>query len=391
MGSFYTVPSSLRITFSLLALAAYLVQTTSCLFLLARSGGRGRYFSLIYELTLSVYLATAAFLLVSFQDQTLQGGAALTAHAAIRWAGALTAFIGIAMFFNPAYRRFSNILTVIFVALSLPCFDGPLGRGFAFIFMAGVLFFLVRASDGLLNNIRHLKGNLSRLSVKEAVDTLHGGILFSTAGGRVVLQNSGMLALVRSIFGMPVPNPTELWRMLQTHQGVLAMPDAKLGVKLLIRLPDTAFEFSRETIAIGYRTYSLICAVDVTEADRITRELNTVTDELGRTAGRLQYVLDHYEEIKSAREAVELKRRIHDMMGQRISVLNRALQSPPTDVQILTDITPLLSDLMRDIRESRADCPSEVLGHMQRTFDLAGVGLPLTVPCPRTTAGRCCS
>lgn len=381
MSSFYTVPASFRIAAAVLALAAFMVQTASLLLRLARSSSKGSLLRLTVELTLALYLGISAFLLVSFQDQTLQGGAALTAHTGIRWAGVIPACFCSFAFFDPKHRHIEDVFAAFFIILGLPCFDGLPGAAFAYAYAAGTLFLLCRAAEGLEKNTLHLNNNLSRLSIKEAVDTLHGGVLFSTPEGRIVLQNSGMLNLTRQIFNSPLQDTDELWCKLTKLRGSIIMPTAEHCEKLLIRLPDTAWEFSRETIAAGNRSYRLISAADVTETDRITRELDAINAELEETAGRLRYVLDHYEEIKGAREAVELKRRIHDIMGQRISVLNRALTAP-SDTRIWNEAAPLLSDLMRDIKLSRPELPCDVLIHLQRTLALAGAHLRLVGTLP---------
>lgn len=374
MGSFYAVSSPVRIVFAVLALLSFLIQTVSLLLQFSRLDGASRLSRSAFEGMLTVHLALLAFLLVSFQDQTLQGSAALTAHAAVRWAGVPTALAGICAAV-PEKRRSPVLISALFSAATLPCSDVLFGRDFAWVFMACVLFFLLRGIAGLLSGLRHLKNNLSRLSLKEAVDTLHGGVLFAAAGGRIVLQNRSMLALIHRITGRSASNANELWALLRSPVDAEDVTVTALGETLLVRLPDAAWEFSCRTIAACRRTYTLICAADVTETDRVTRGLAAVTDELARTADRLQYVLDHYEEVKRAREAVGIRRHIHDIMGQRVSILNRALLYAPDSERIWADIAPLLSDLMGDIRNRTPDRPETVLRNMERSFALAGAEL----------------
>lgn len=376
MGSFYTVPSAVRIVFAMLALLAFLVQTASLLALLARLDGEKRFFRKTFEGMLTLHLALLAFLLVSFHDQSFQGSAALTAHMAIRWEGVLTACAGAgSALVEKQPRRTLAILSAVFTAATLPVLEPLLGSGFAWLFLAAVLFFFLRAVDGALFSWRCLKHNLSRLSIKEAMDTLHGGILFAAAGGNIVLQNRSMFALLHRILCKPVSNADKCWEQLYSFSSGEEITITPLGQKLLVRLPDATWEFSKETIAAGNRAYTLICAADVTETDRITQELAAVTAQLEHTANQLQYMLDHYEEVKNAREAVAIKRRIHDGLGQRISILNRALLEASDDGRVFVEIIPLLSDLMKEIRNHSADCPDTVLCNLERSFALAGAKL----------------
>jgi hypothetical protein len=204
-----------RIGFAVLALLSFLIQTVSLLLQFSRLDGASRLSRSAFEGMLTVHLALLAFLLVSFQDQTLQGSAALTAHAAVRWAGVPTALAGICAAV-PEKRRSPVLISALFSAATLPCSDVLFGRDFAWVFMACVLFFLLRGIAGLLSGLRHLKNNLSRLSLKEAVDTLHGGVLFAAAGGRIVLQNRSMLALIHRITGRSASNANELWALLRS-------------------------------------------------------------------------------------------------------------------------------------------------------------------------------
>lgn len=382
MGSFYSVASVLRIVFADLSLVSFLIQTVSFLLFAARAEAEHRALRLGFEAALAAHLALMAFLLTVFQDQTLQGNAALSAHTAVRWADGFTVCLGIGCALSNKHpRRASTALAAVLILLTLPCFDALPGRAFAWVFMGSVIFFLLRGANGIDQGWRHLSSHVSLLSIKEAVDTLHGGVLFATPKGRIVLQNRSMLSLLHRIVGKSVPDAATLWDRLR-EAAAAGAPKTERDEKLLFCLPDSAWEFSRETVAAGTRAYLFIHAADVTETHRVTGELAAVTHALEESAGELQYLLEHYEEIKSAREAVNLRRRIHDVMGQRVSILNQALLGTCDPQSVLSGLSPLLSDLLAEIRQRESDPPGVILSKLERSFALAGARLELSGELP---------
>lgn len=74
-------------------------------------------------------------------------------------------------------------------AVLLPLAEKITGAAYPFYFLTSMLFFLIRSIHICLLRRRELYTQISSISVKEAIDTLHTGLLFfSTRGGYSVMQ-----------------------------------------------------------------------------------------------------------------------------------------------------------------------------------------------------------
>ena len=88
-------------------------------------------------------------------------------------------------------------------AVLLPLTEVVTGTAYPFFFLAGILFFLLRSAHVCLIRRRELYTRLSSVSVKEAIDTLHTGLLFFRQSGEPLLCNRRMDALARQLTGQP--------------------------------------------------------------------------------------------------------------------------------------------------------------------------------------------
>src|SRR5699024_2082792 len=74
-------------------------------------------------------------------------------------------------------------------AVLLPVAELIMGPAYPFLFLAGILFFLLRSAHICLMRRRELRTQLSYISVKEAIDSLHTGLLFYRPEGDILLCN----------------------------------------------------------------------------------------------------------------------------------------------------------------------------------------------------------
>ena len=103
-------------------------------------------------------------------------------------------------------------------AVLLPLTEVVTGTAYPFFFLAGILFFLLRSAHVCLIRRRELNTRLSSVSVKEAIDTLHTGLLFFRQSGEPLLCNRRMDTLARQLTGQPLRSGLEFRRHLESGQ-----------------------------------------------------------------------------------------------------------------------------------------------------------------------------
>lgn len=101
-------------------------------------------------------------------------------------------------------------------AVLLPAAELIMGPAYPFLFLASILFFLLRSAHICLMRRRELRTQLSYISVKEAIDSLHTGLLFYRPEGDILLCNRRMDALARQMTGQALQNGVEFRRLLDS-------------------------------------------------------------------------------------------------------------------------------------------------------------------------------
>ena len=117
---------------------------------------------------------------------------------------------------------YGNARQVVFLlggmAVLLPLTEAITGAAYPFFFLAALLYFLVRSVHICLLRRRELYTQISSISIKEAIDTLHTGLLFFRQSGEPLLCNRRMDALARQLTGQPLRSGLEFQRHLESGE-----------------------------------------------------------------------------------------------------------------------------------------------------------------------------
>lgn len=140
-----------------------------------------------------------------------------------------------------------------------------------------------------------------------------------------------------------------------------------LGGQQVFRLPDSSvWSVSAHDIPMGCRTLVLLTADDVTERwDAVTllAERNRALEKRGQ---ELRHNIENLQAICEAEEIARSKGRVHDLLGQRISLLLRALRDhQQPDEALLMDFA---CSLPTALREDRRPSPAHRLVRLRETF-----------------------
>ena len=176
-------------------------------------------------------------------------------------------------------------------AVLLPLTEAITGAAYPFFFLVALLYFLLRSIHICLIRRRELYTCISSISVKEAIDTLHTGLLFFRRSGDILLCNRRMDALARQLTGQPLRSGLEFQRYLENGELQDGCIREALGDQQVFRLPDASvWSIAAHAIPMGRRTCVLLTADDVTERwDAVTllARQNEALEQRGRElAGR---------------------------------------------------------------------------------------------------------
>ena len=211
---------------------------------------------------------------------------------------------------------------------------------------------------------KELRTSISAISIKEGMDALPAGLLFFAQDGRVMLINRRMQELLREIGESHVFSQTGN----RVHEA---------GGRMWM--------FARSKMLIGKKWYTQLTAADVTEQWSLTEELRAKKVQLEQRGLELSAALNELDAVCRAEEALWLRTRVHDVLGQRVTLLLRALreQTPPD-----TQLSAFANDLPQLLRENRdTEAAARRLQRLQELMREIGVTLSVRgeLPdCPET-------
>ncbi len=253
---------------------------------------------------------------------------------------------------------------VVLSALSLPIAERLPYGGFTLCLTASILLFILRTYLLFARAQQRRANEITAESVKEAMDVQHSGILFSGKAGELLLVNNKMLALMRELTGTTPSNANVFWERVK---------GGAAGDLHIIRTDSGVWQFHKTHIVLKNRLYYQTVATDVTEEAKINEKLQQRQEELQRQQAELQAVLGRREELREQDAAAQMWAHIHNLLGQRISVLHRSLKQPePPDPET---VGALLDDLLENLTLPHEDEPEPLFGEIQADLAMLGVRL----------------
>lgn len=252
-------------------------------------------------------------------------------------------------------------------AVLLPLTEEVTGVAYPFFFLAAILYFFVRSVHIYMMRRQELYTQISAISVKEAIDTLHTGLLFFRPEGEILLCNRLMDQLAQQLTGQVLHNGREFQRYLDGGALHNSCVREVLGDQQAFCLSDSSvWSITAHSISMGRRSCVLLIADDVTAQWSAVKQLIRQNKVLEKRGQELRHTIEHLQTICEMEEITRSKGRVHDLLGQRISLLLRALRDGhQPDEALLLDFA---RSLPTALREDRTCTPAHRLEMLQETF-----------------------
>ncbi|KUG05497.1 hypothetical protein ASZ90_017077 [hydrocarbon metagenome] len=382
MIELYGLAPIIRIFFSTLLFIAISLQTIRLLLLLSHKEYKIPWAFLSHEIFMLAHLILAIMLVTI---TLLQRNIAAGYFYEFRFIDVIPVILGLWIMLK--HRKQEQLVCSILLLPTLPIYTFAYSQYF---FLFSNLYFVFRSAVLLDMEWHRIKGSITRLSVKEAVDLFPGGILYGDGKGRTLIANPTMNRLLSALAIQSATDAVLLWESLMKIQDSYNVSVRALDDKLLIRIRNAGtWLFSNQTIIIKKKSYLQLLAIDITDEDVLTREMeqsNKKLEELGR---ELSSAIKNIEQLEQEREILRMKTRVHDILGQRLSILSRLLESDITAQDIINKFKPLLTDLTQAITETIDISPQYLLSSLTHSFSLIGTGIHIkgTLPEAQEVAG----
>ena len=267
------------------------------------------------------------------------------------------------------------------LGLIAPVGWGPLriaieGRAAAWGFLAALLFLLGRGVVVSLRRFMGIRTGISALSVKNAIDSLHTGVLFSEPDGFILLSNAAMQRLMTRLTGRVQRNGWDFYCMLASGTLRPGCVKTEFEGQIVCLLEDgCAWMFTRTQLHIGKKAYTQLTAADISERWELTARLRLQNDQLKRLGENLKKTIARLHILSREREAQRAKMRAHDILGQRLTLLLRTVQDgQELDYALLRSLS---QGLMEELKAVRLPSPQDTLDSLRQAFGSIGVEILL--------------
>ena len=261
--------------------------------------------------------------------------------------------------------------------LALPQADRflPYSAVLILVLLGGRLILLAASGRDLLRR------EVTAASIREGLDLLPEGILFARADGTAVLTNIVMLDFMQQLFGQQFRNADVFWAAVQSFDEPARAEKRERGGTYLFRFPWRDSWLLQRTQLTGSLTGWQITASCVTELDAVSRELETKNALLASMINTQKGLLATLEETERHRTLQEITSRVHDVLGQRISMLQQLLASTaPKDA---LDTIVRIDSLLEAVPLTHEAHPETLLADMIDTYRSLGVAVTLRGQLPR--------
>ena len=264
------------------------------------------------------------------------------------------------------------LLTLPFPLL-LPPMEGILADSFAYLFFVSIVILPVRSVYLSVLRSREISSSISALSIKNTVDSLHTGVLFSELDGFILLINKQMQLLMKTIFGQLYRDGRQFYDLLVSGEVKLGCKRTEFEGQIVFLLPDkTAWMFTSSKIESKGKSYTQLAATDITQQWIMTEKLQRQEKELTIKSKMLRESISNLQILSREREMQKAKMRAHDVLGQRLSLLLRSIRSDETlDHDLLRSLSQGILEELKE--EKTAPTPKDELDDLQQTFNAIGI------------------
>lgn len=221
-------------------------------------------------------------------------------------------------------------------------------------------------------------------STIETINVIPVGILYLDPRGRPLLMNRCMRKNL-----VELHMPTDLRDMSSTWNDLrklsMQMPESSRNrvrinldrfgeARAVVEIsPSEIRLFMRDSVTVSGRPFERVVGLDVTEYAHAHDRLAQANHLLELAGQELQAQIEEVKKVADNAAYLRMRARVHDVIGQRLSILHRYLEEGRLDDESLEQIDPLLRSIAADLRSGGASEPAERLGDIVHAFGLVSV------------------
>lgn len=265
-------------------------------------------------------------------------------------------------FYNHASRRFCAFIDAFIFLLFVPYWNYLSANLYMTFFMAASSLLFIRNLLVYFTVYHRIKGEASVVSLKETMDKMEEGLLFGDTF--VAYINPSMSSLLQAIGIKPNGSTRKIFESIANKSQRIGNNEVYVVIN------------DRDYI-VGYlplkKTHEIqIYAVDVTEESHLNAILTSKQAQLKDENIALKDMLKKIDAISYETERFQMKHRLHDILGQKLSMIQWYLDNNYLEKGNIEEFRHILSDIEDD--ENNAMFVDNVAkDSLIKSFELVGL------------------
>ena len=273
-------------------------------------------------------------------------------------------------------------LLAVTVLISLPYIDNHLGCVLTALILWGLRIYCV------FQRIKELhQEQITSSAIKEAMDHLPIGMVFAYNNGEIFLANVAGLRYMYGCFHHYFGDIKSLWDASVDYPFSSCLEKKIMGKDLFLRLNTScSLLLSLTKLTTPEGTIHQMLIKNVTEEDQDTLQLAKQNTVLKASGTELKNMLRNLEAVTRQQVATHLRFYIHDLMGQRLTILQQLLYDKKNlDYE---KVLKILDEISGDMQKIEAETAESKLKGILATYRDIGIQIRLvgTLPEDKNTA-----
>lgn len=294
------------------------------------------------------------------------------------------------------YRRVWESVEAVLLLCFTPPFVSALGDSYVFLVIAECGYVLFRTASNLAVDRVVLQRQPSPLSCVDALDVLPEGVLYADTHGHVVFMNNRMRACLNGL-GAPADLSSADEIAVFLVRAGRGAPGSEQDAKpadpyealrqLHVVMPDgSTLLFDVCHVMLRARHCRCITAADVTEEEALNNAIARTNGLLSAANRELAESLAGVRAVARADALRKMRSRVHDTIGQKLSILHRYLEKDDPTAEELVRVKELLHGITQDIAVADEVDPSAELASVVDAFSLVGCAIVVDGELPQQKA-----
>lgn len=256
----------------------------------------------------------------------------------------------------PFWKCANETLSVVFIVIS-------------------VVYLFAKSLTILLSSLTKLKNNINYYSLKEALDGLKTAVMFESKFN-VVYENLTMKNLLEKLKIKQNQSSLEIWKSLKSRENFKIIDEQNI----LVFLDKKVYSFS-----MIKQSKTQIYAFDITKEYLTTTEIENKQNELKTKQTEILQMIENLDEIERQREALSLKSKLHDIIGQRLFILHHILDVIDEKTFDLNSVKSLLKTMLDEIDNEDISEAQNLQNSIVTAFEMIGFNIEISGEIPKET------